>query len=495
MSLLLAALLATAHAEPVDLGELLRPPGHPTPAIALACVPAGSVVEGLSVVPGMIEELMAERHPDYRNPPWFALFDPQHMDELGFREDGTLSLLMWIEEDAGVLTFPFEGGPDQVERLLNSLSEEPFAAGEHGWTTPRDPELLVQLDGDRLLFLLGEPAPLGEPTPAPWLFQQSHQAPLCAIHIDPSSVDRELPAEVGGVSALLPLGDERQVLFRVETKEVPRDIVGVGAVPTMGTSERVPTIAVSIGADPLELFRVPRLAAKLGVDDAQIERLQKRVRLEPGATLAVFMDDPLGFAGIVGVSKPNGRPMPKRKVVRGVRALLEQAELEALEADGVFLVQKMKVTALIRPERGRVVVADSVESFDVLVEGEGQPWLDEQRQDFVGEWPIALFMDPSQSGELNRRLEESGVSVGPFSLGMRAQAGGVELGYQRSASQQGVELQGDRFWQLVLERMKRNPEDIDDLYESLMDLSPDEGEPEGDPGDQEPAPRGDLQDV
>jgi hypothetical protein len=371
---MLLMLSAQALAGQPDLSPLLD--GAAPPDVVVTCAPIQEVERLLANLPPA---------PDSAIPQLLA-----SAGSFGADPEGRLSVALWRETGAGRVMMDFSGELEQVVPLVESLWGEPVE---------RLPDALQSSKGvarlsDGALLILDSTVPSGAGG-RPALLEGLISDSACGIAVDGLTLPKT-PIVAVGVS--IPLGRSEQLAVRLRTKEDSLPTMRVDGPPIGGSSTQRPLGVLVLSAEPLALLAHPPIMETMGLTAGELERISEKLSISPGLTMAIFGDPQAPtYAWTMGVTRPGGRPLSARKLMRYTRRLLEDEgrAWERLSRRQIRLTME-DGDILIAASAGRIALGTAQLEAGEAAAGAGEPWLSEELTAQAAQWPISAIIDPPQ---------------------------------------------------------------------------------------------------
>lgn len=372
-----------------------------TPAMAVACAPAGTVLTTL----GQVMAAGAGQLDPTGRALVEAMARPDGLAELGIDGQGVLSLLLWDPrgEPKGVLALPFAGDAAAAEAMLRSLGSAPVPVADQvaTWTTTDDGATTVaRLDGGMLSLAFDGQAPSESALPAvdlPLVDGLPHD-PGCALwaaaNADTLPGPEGIKPRKGLVLAgFVPFERGQQGLLRLRPGgPLPDALRRAGVAPVTGTASEPPSVVVSLAPSVADLLLDPTVQQALDLRPGQARKAVRALNVGPGATIAAFgPPEAMDFVAMLPLEGSRARTDGAR-VARRIKRLARKLGGDVLHATPSTLVVAAGQRHLhVETRDGRVVVAADGPRARMAADGEGAPWVRPEDLGWALEWPVALW--------------------------------------------------------------------------------------------------------
>ncbi len=455
------ALIATAlAASPVET-VLTSLEQSPPPGMVFSCQPIGQVIDHVRqsplTAPLLRQHLLQEPKPGGEAASYvWSLLDRGGLEAAGFDPAGAIRFSVWggpaqvgpKADPAFNLSLPFRGTTAQVETMLQALAPSKNEA-EPDFVVPEGDTWAVSIvrgkdtislrrDADGLHIQLGIPEP-ESPEPDLRMLAGLPLQPGCLVYVHApdglkpgkSRAQRGGP-RVTGLTAFIPLDEYAAQIRVMTTLGTPRALALGAEVPALGHSTLRPNAVGVVSTDLLVLTR--QLVEWLPSDFPNVDKLRGLnldpdslpFQTPPGMQFAVFLGQPTlqnrkpgpGFAAVIPIHTKRGKPMPARKILNGVKHMLEGFEVEVTDHEAGGLGADIGgYRVRIRAAKGLLVMGSIDAVVEDTVAGRGEPWASPSLIARARDFPIAV----SFQGDLRMPMvAESGLRVrdGMFELAL-----------------------------------------------------------------------------
>lgn len=393
------------------LGDLVA--RHGSAGVAIACAPAGQLIERLGGLPPLAAQA--------EGGPFSALRSPEQAAAMGFDLSGTLGAAIAVPSASGWLSLPFTGGAAQAEDALRSLAMEPEQTSESVWAL-RGGNTMASLDQRELMVQVG-----GRPSgilPDRALLDGFPAGGGCLIWFD-------APEELGATQKLgdmqaaawFPLAPGAETLMRFKLDApAPEALARPTAAPVGGSSSEAPTLLFAVGVSLESLLDDPLVASALDLKGRDARRAARAFDMGAGATFAVFGDpDPSALDWVAVI--PSERRHKPRAIARRARRALHRLELEVERTSPTTFVARREQTTLYGASTdGRLILGHDPMRVGEAASGAGRSWLEGARLERLQGWAISVWTGP---GLENFPDLPQGFSA---DIGIRSREGVWELG-------------------------------------------------------------------
>ena len=324
----------------------------------------------------------------------FANITSAEFAKLGGQLDGSIKA---FGDEHLMMELDFQGQPDQVPKLLKVLyPQSQIWKTQNGWSMELpDDRLLITLKEGRLQMhsVMSDTTQFGPLEMLGSNLTDLNGQPLngCRIQIQNGPLLPVFKQPING-GMILPF-DNEPIQVTLASNETSL-LQGKGATPMAIYTKQHPMVLATIGLSSAELFQEPRFKAESGMSEKQLKKLQKRLRIRPGAFIALssfqIQNRPDVWVGME-VENRFGGLQCEWLLWRGVKKALKDEGLDVLILDEKVLSFQYKGSVwYLGVQKGRILLSSTREMLNDMKTPDGTLWSDDDLTDMAQNNALAV---------------------------------------------------------------------------------------------------------